>query len=244
MRVFVAVTLAAVAIGALGARADADAEATKLVGSVDATATISLEHENGTPVTTLSPGSYDIEVTDSTPVHNFHLTGPGGVEKSTTIAGQESVTWSLTLAEGAYHYICDAHPNMFGHFSVVGPSPPPPPPPGPPPPGPPPPPEPPPPAPTPPPPIQHPPPLASLSRLSVRVAPGRVVVASVHAGAPTGASMELRRGARRLQSKRASLATGRNVLRMRIRRDVRAGRYVLVVRTTAGRALSHRLRLR
>jgi hypothetical protein len=248
MRVLLAVTLAAVAIGALGARADADAEATRLVGTVQSFTNFSLTNENGALVTTLPPGSYDIDVTDSTTEHNFHLTGPGGIEESTTIGGQESVTWQLTLAVGDYHYVCDAHASMAGHFTVVGSSPPPPPPPGPPPPGPPPPPPPgpPPPAP-PPPPIEHPPPLAppaSLSRLSVRVAPGRVVVASVHAAAPTGASMELRRGARRVQSKRASLTTGRNVLRMRIRRDVRAGRYLLVVRTTAGRALSHRLRLR
>jgi len=246
MRVLLAVTLAAVAIGALGARADADAEATRLVGTVDDAAIIALKHGDGTPVTTLPLGAYDIEVTDSTTVHNFHLTGPGGLDRSTTIGGQESVTWSLTLGEGDYHYVCDTHASMAGHFSVVGSTPPPPPPPGPPPPGPPPP-APPPSPPPPPPPIQHPPPLApsaSLSKLSVRVAPGRVVVASVHAAAPTRASMELRRGARRVQSKRASLRTGRNVLRMRIRPDVRAGRYLLVVRPTAGRALTHRLRLR
>jgi hypothetical protein len=250
MRVLLAVTLAAVAIGVLGARASADAQATRLVGTVDDTATITLE-KDGTPVTTLPPGEYELEVTDSTSSHNFHLTGPGGVDESTTIAGQESVTWPLTLAEGDYHYVCDAHGFMAGHFTVPGSSPPPPPPPGPPPPGPPPPaPPPPPPGPPPvppPPPIQHPSPLApaaSLSRLTVRVLPGRVVVASVHATAPVRALMELRRGARRVQSKRASLTTGRNVLRMRVRRGVAAGRYVLVVRTAAGRALSHRLRLR
>jgi hypothetical protein len=76
------------------------------------------------------------------------------------------------------------------------------------------------------------------------VLPGRVVVASVRAAAPTAAAMELRRGARRVQSKRVSLRAGRNVLRMQIRRSVRPGRYVLVVRTVAGRRLSHRLRLR
>jgi hypothetical protein len=261
MRVLIAVTLAAVAIGVLGARADADAEATGLVGTVDDAANITLEHGDGTPVTILAPGEYELEVTDSTSSHNFHLTGPGGIDESTTISGQETVTWPLALAEGDYHYVCDAHAFMSGHFTVVGSSPPPPPPgppppgpppPGPPPPGPPPPPSPPPPTPPPappppPPPIQHPPPLAppaALTRLSVRVAPGRVVVASVHAAAPTRASMELRRAARRVQSKRVSLTTGRNVLRMRIRRGVRAGQYLLVVRTTAGRALSHRLRLR
>src|SRR5918992_313394 len=170
MRVLLAVMLAAVAIGILGARASADSQATRLIGTVDDTATIGLEHENGTPVTTLAPGDYDVAVTDSTSSHNFHVMGSGGIDRSTTIGGQESVTWSLTLPEGDYHYVCDAHPSMAGHFTVVGSSPPPPPPPGPPPPGPPPPgpppappPPPPGPPPPPPPPIQHPSPLAPVA---------------------------------------------------------------------------------
>lgn len=247
MRVLVAVTIAAVSLGVLGGRADADAEATKLVGTVDNTATIALEHENGTLVTTLAPGSYELEITDSTAFHNFHLTGPG-VDQMTTVPGQEAPTWSLTLAEGSYDYVCDAHQvSMMGHFTVVASSPPPPPPP---PPGPPPAPPPPgsPPAPPPPPPIEHPPPMpppaATLSSLSVRTAPGRVLVVSVHAGASTSASLELRRVARLIQSKRVSLVAGRNVLRMKVRRSVRPGRYLLVVRTASGRRLSHRLRLR
>jgi hypothetical protein len=78
----------------------------------------------------------------------------------------------------------------------------------------------------------------------VRVGPGRVVVATVHAAAPTRGSLELRRAARRIQVRRVALRSGRNVLRMQIRRGVRPGRYVLVVRTSAGRAVSTRLRLR
>lgn len=252
MRVLAAVTLAAVTIGILGARAHADAEATKLIGSVDDSAAISLTHENGTPVTTLPPGAYDVAVTDSTAGHNFHLTGAGGIDESTTVGGQESPTWALTLGEGDYHYVCDVHLfTMVGHFTVVsgGPPPPPPPPPAPPPPAPPGPPPPGPPAPAPPPPpIEHPPPLpppaATLSRLSVRVASGRVVVATVFAGAPTRGSLELRRGTRRVQAQGVRLSAGRNVLRMRVRKGVRPGRYLLVVRTSAGRAISHRLRLR
>jgi hypothetical protein len=81
MRVLVAVTLAAVAIGALGARADADAEATRLVGSVQSFTDFSLKNENGTLVTTLPPGSYDIDVTDGTTEHNFHLSGAEGVDR-------------------------------------------------------------------------------------------------------------------------------------------------------------------
>jgi plastocyanin len=246
MRALVAVTLAAVAIGILGARAHADAQATKLVGTVDDAATISLKHEDGTLVTTLAPGSYDVEVTDSTGGHNFHLSGPG-TDETTGIAEQGTFTWPLTFGEGGYHYVCDVHAlTMIGHFSVATASPPPPP--TPPPPGPPPPAPPAPPAPPPPPPIEHPPPVrapaATVSRLSVRVAPGRVLVATVQAGAATRAALELRRGVRRVQAQSVSLKRGRNVLRMRIRKSVRAGSYLVVVRTSAGRLVSHRLRLR
>jgi hypothetical protein len=255
MRALSAVMLAAIAIGVLGARADADAEATRLLASVDASATISLKTEGGQSVTTLAPGEYEIAVTDSTPDHNFHLTGPGGVDRATTVLGQETPTWSVTLVEGHYTYRCDPHEAvMNGHFMVAsttsppppspGPPPPEPQPPGPPPPGPPPPGPPPP----PPPPIEHPPPLAtpaaSLTRLSARIAPGRVIVASVVASAPARATMELRRGPRTIQSKRLALKAGRNVIRMKMRRTIGPGRYLLVVRTTAGRRVSHLLRLR
>lgn len=248
MRVLLAVTAGAVVVGLLGARADADAEATKLLAEVDDSASIRLMHENGSPVTTLVPGAYDIDVTDSTASHNFHLTGPG-VDKSTTVAGQEAPTWSLTLADGAYDYVCDPHRSfMMGHFTVA--SSPQPPPPGPPPPAPPPPAPPPPsaPPPPPPPPTEHPPPFATpaaaLTGLSVRIAPGRIVVASLRSSRRTRAALELRRGARLVQSKRVELIAGRNVVRMQVRPSVRPGRYLLVVRTSAGRRVSHLLRLR
>jgi plastocyanin len=249
MRALVAVTLAAVSLGLLGSRAGADAQATRLIGTVDSYAQIGLTQENGAPVTTIPPGDYEIEVRDTATLHNFHLTGPG-VDRATSVQGTETVTWSLTLANGAYHYQCDPHQlTMFGNFTVAAS--PPPPPPGPPPPGPPPPqpppPAPPPPGPPPPPPISPPPPLqpaATVRKLSVRMAPGRVVVASLTASAPTRATMELRRGPRIVQSKRVALKAGRNVVRMQIRRTVRPGRYLLVLRTTAGRRVSHLLRLR
>jgi hypothetical protein len=76
------------------------------------------------------------------------------------------------------------------------------------------------------------------------MAPSRVVVASLTASAAAPATMELRRGQRVVQSKRLALKAGRNVVRMQVRRSVRPGRYLLVVRTTAGRRASHLLRLR
>lgn len=248
MRALVAVTLAAVSLGLLGSRADAGPHATRLIGTVNAAMQITLTDGNGAPVTTLLPGDYDIEVSDTTAFHNFHLTGPG-VDKATTVAGTETETWSVTLANGAYHFQCDPHYYaMFGDFTVG--TAPPPPPPGPPPPGPPPP-APPPPLPPPPPPIPPPPPpppprtpAATVGKLSVRMAPGRVVVASLTASAPARATMELRRMARIVQSKKVALKAGRNTVRMRIRAGVPPGRYLLVLRTTTGRRVSHLLRLR
>jgi hypothetical protein len=247
MRALVAVTLAAVAIGLHGSRADADSQATRLIATVENPAAIRLTHENGTPVTTLAPGSYDIAVTDSTQIHNFHLTGPGGIDRSTGVIDVESPTWSLTLGAGAYHFQCDPHFSyMYGDFTVSdSPAPPPP---GPPPPGPPPPGPPTPPPPAPPPPTGPPPPTrttAALARLSVRMAPGRVLVVSVRATARTSARLELRRNRSTLvQSKRVTLKAGKNTVRMTIRRSVRPGRYQIVVRTSGGRTLSSSLRLR
>ena len=75
MRVRVAVTLAAVAVAIVGARADAGAQATKLIGMVGDPASISLKDEGGTAVANIAPGAYDIDVSDASSAHNFHLTG-------------------------------------------------------------------------------------------------------------------------------------------------------------------------
>jgi hypothetical protein len=255
MRVLVAVTLVAVAVGVLGARADATAEATKLVGSVDDLATISLEHENGTPVTNIAPGSYDIEVTDNTAGHNFHLTGPGPVDESTGIGAIETVTWPLTLGAGSYHYYCEVHPvTMSGDFTVGSVSPPPPP--MPPPPGPPPlpPPAPPPPGPGPPPPSPPPPPGPPatppptpplvVSGVRVRLATRSLVVVSVTVNRPSRAVVELKRKARTVARASALLKAGTTALRVRPRRRLAAGRYQLVLRVGTARPRTYGLRLR
>jgi hypothetical protein len=252
MRVLSAVTLAAIAVGIVGARADADAQATKLVGQSGPGFTITLKNEDGSAVTNLPPAAYDLEVTDSSSFHNFHLTGPG-VDQSTTIPETTMVTWSLALAEGNYEYHCDLHPDtMKGAFTVGAVSPPPPP--EPPPPLPPPP-LPPPPAPPPGPPPSPPPappaaptppaaPSVSVSAVRVRVATRSLVVVAVTVDRPARASLELRRRNRTLARTQAALKSGRNVLRLRPRRAVAAGRYQLVLRVGSGRARTYSLRLR
>jgi hypothetical protein len=105
----------------------------RLVGTVGGGADgnefrISLVDEAGNRVSQLNPGTYTIEVRDLADFHNFHLSGPG-VNMRTGIGDRETVTWTVTFAQGVYTYLCDPHPTqMRGSFRVGNPSPPPPPP--------------------------------------------------------------------------------------------------------------------
>ncbi len=80
---------------------------------------IGLVDADGEEVTELPAGDYVIEVSDRTDLHNWHLTGPGGVDESTDVTGTEDTTFEVTLEPGTYEYVCDPHPNMTGTFDVV-----------------------------------------------------------------------------------------------------------------------------
>jgi len=100
-----------------------------LTGVVGPGFSISLKNPNGTGVTHLDPGTYDISVTDNAIEHNFHLRGPG-VDQATDIEGTGTVTWTVTITDGTYTFVCDAHPvQMRGTFTAGNVPPPPPPPP-------------------------------------------------------------------------------------------------------------------
>ena len=74
--------------------------------------------ENGKKVSKLKPGSYVFTIADKSTIHNFHLTGPG-VNKKTTVGGQGTSTWKLTLKKGVYKFVCDPHASfMKGSFVV------------------------------------------------------------------------------------------------------------------------------
>ena len=104
-------------LGAAGGEATS-AQATKLHARVGPSFTISLSTEAGARVTTLDPGTYEITVDDMSEEHNFHLTGPG-VDRATEIGEVGTQTWTVTVRDGAYRYVCDPHQgDMRGAFTV------------------------------------------------------------------------------------------------------------------------------
>ena len=115
MRYSIAV-LAAAAL--LAAPAGARTTATTLEANVGPGFTISLRDASGAGVSHLDPGAYTIHVVDQSELHNFDLTGPG-VSKATDVPGTGEQTWDVTLTDGKYTYICDAHATtMKGSFTV------------------------------------------------------------------------------------------------------------------------------
>jgi plastocyanin len=94
---------------------------TKLAASVGPGFDISLTLPNGDQITSLRPGTYTIDVDDQSDIHNFHLTGPGGVDETTGVSETGKTTWTVTLVDGKYHYQCDPHASeMSGDFEVSG----------------------------------------------------------------------------------------------------------------------------
>lgn len=91
---------------------------TTLQATVGPDPTITLTR-GGQPVTSLEAGTYTIEVDDRSENHNFHLTGPG-VDETTTVPEVATTTWTVTLSEGTYSFVCDPHAdNMKGSFTVT-----------------------------------------------------------------------------------------------------------------------------
>jgi len=119
------------ALAALVLAGVAGADGTPLKASVGPGFAISLRDASGAPVAHLDPGAYSLEANDLSDNHNFHLTGPGGIDTGTTVEGTGVQTFSLALVDGTYKFFCDAHPvQMKGSFTVgTAATPPPPPPP-------------------------------------------------------------------------------------------------------------------
>ena len=88
-----------------------------LKGTVGPGFTITLTM-NGKKVSKLKAGTYVVVVSDRSAIHDFHLKGPG-VDKKTSLTGQGTSTWKVTLKKGTYTYVCDPHHQfMHGSFTV------------------------------------------------------------------------------------------------------------------------------
>ena len=91
-----------------------EASGTTLNGSVGPGFDISLDGTDG-----LTAGDYTIAVNDQSSAHNFHLTGPGGVDVATDVSGEGEETLEVTLEAGEYTFVCDPHASqMKGSFTV------------------------------------------------------------------------------------------------------------------------------
>ena len=87
---------------------------TTLNGTVGPGFDISLEGTDG-----ITAGDYKLVVNDQSPAHNFHLTGPGGVDVSTDVSTEGEQSFEVKLVPGEYKFVCDPHAStMNGSFTV------------------------------------------------------------------------------------------------------------------------------
>ena len=108
----------AVGVATLAVASPTAADNPELVGNVGPGYSISLHDPAGNAVSQVDPGTYTLVVHDQSDIHNFHLTGPG-VDVATDIEFVGDKTFTVTLAEGRYSYVCDAHfATMNGKLTV------------------------------------------------------------------------------------------------------------------------------
>jgi len=116
-RIALVALLAALVLPSAVAQAD-NPKLVAVVGTNDAFV-ISLRDANGNAVTQLAPGTYDISFSDRSEAHNFHLKGPG-VDQSTPIGEKQETTWTVTIGDGRYTYVCDAHSSVMRGYFLAG----------------------------------------------------------------------------------------------------------------------------
>lgn len=122
------ILIAMLALAAISLPAAATSAPTvTLTGVVGPEMTITLRNADGSAVTHLDPGSYDVSIDDRSILHNYHLFGPG-VEQRTDVETIGMVSWTITLTDGIYNFRCDVHTlSMKGSFTAGNVPPPPPP---------------------------------------------------------------------------------------------------------------------
>lgn len=120
-KLLVILALVGVLLGVgLGSARGSRADNPQLVGDVGQgdSFSISLKDANGVAVKHLDPGTYTVVLRDHSDIHNFDLNGPG-VSVSTDITAVEDKTFTVTLTDGTYFFVCDAHAGqMKGSFTV------------------------------------------------------------------------------------------------------------------------------
>jgi hypothetical protein len=121
MRILLIAAVSAVCLVAAGPTGAADGQ---LVGSVGPGFGISLKDSSGAAVKHLDAGTYTLLVHDLSEEHNFHLSGPG-VDVATDVIATGDQTFTITVSNGTYTFVCDAHSTVM-HGSFTGGSTPPP----------------------------------------------------------------------------------------------------------------------
>ena len=123
----VAVAILAATVVARFATTNAHADVLAVLqGSVGPDFLISLKNPDGSLVSHLDAGPYEIQVADQATNHNYHLEGPG-VSMATGIPDVQTADWMVTLGDGLYTYHCDQHLSLTANFAVGSASLPPPP---------------------------------------------------------------------------------------------------------------------
>lgn len=116
-----AAAVAAIACGLALIGTSPAAPAPKAVqGSVGPGFTINLT-AGGKTVSKLKAGvPYRLVISDRSPIHDFHLTGPGMNRMLTSVDFTGMKSFVLTLRKGVYRFFCDPHaPVMHGSFRVA-----------------------------------------------------------------------------------------------------------------------------
>jgi hypothetical protein len=115
-----AIAVAVAVFVSLSAAGNARADNPVLTGDVglDDAFVISLVDTTGAKVKHIDAGTYTVIVHDHSRHHNFHLYGPS-VDVATDSETVGDQTFTITLVDGTYTYICDPHAlTMRGVFTV------------------------------------------------------------------------------------------------------------------------------
>jgi hypothetical protein len=120
-----------VAVGLFAGRAGADGELLVATVGTNDGFDIALNHQDGSPVTQIPPGTYTIRVRDRSRLHNLHLASNSDptVDFRTELEFVGEQDFTVTFKDGhRYAYACEPHwQTMNGAFFVSSPTPPPPP---------------------------------------------------------------------------------------------------------------------